>query len=203
MSEQTIAPWPWRSGVGLLALVVAVGAILVIALVLGFNSPHPLRSPDWEAADLPLVLKAPPNTTARRLLGRSYADLTLEIEMAPLSRADPDLIEYGLIYRAQDTDHYYAFVIGSDGYYGVLRMAGEEETQLVEWQLFPHIHRDGQANRLRVTCTGSACDFLINDEYATTVEDSMWLEGDVGLWARGFDGASAAVQLQSARVWVE
>ena len=149
MSEQPIAPWLWRSGVGLLALVVAVGAILVIALALGFNSPRPLRSPDWEAADLPLVLEAPSNATARRLMGRSYADLTLEIEMAPLPSGDPGLVEYGLIYRAQDTDYYYAFVVGSDGYYGVLRMAGEEETQLVEWQLFPHIHRDRQANRRR------------------------------------------------------
>ena len=155
MSEQPIAPWLWRSGVGLLALVVAVGAILVIALALGFNSPRPLRSPDWEAADLPLVQEAPSNATARRLMGRSYADLTLEIEMAPLPSGDPGLVEYGLIYRAQDTDYYYAFVVGSDGYYGVLRMAGEEETQLVEWQLFPHIHRDRQANRLRVACAGS------------------------------------------------
>jgi hypothetical protein len=203
MSEQPIMPWLWRSGVGLLALVVAVGAILVIALGLGFNSPRPLRSPDWEAADLPLVLEAPPNAAVQRLLGRSYADLTLEIEMAPLPSGDPELVEYGLIYRAQDAHHYHAFVIGNDGYYGVLRMAGEEETQLVEWQLFPHIHRDRQANRLRVVCVGSTCGFFINDEYATTVEDNMWLEGDVGLWARGFDGTSAAVQFQSARVWVE
>jgi hypothetical protein len=201
MSEQPMAPWLWRSGVGLLASVVVIGGILLIALALGFNSPRPLRTPDWEAADLPQVLHAPSNGTARQLLGQSYADLTLEIEMAPLSSGDPGVVEYGLIYRAQDIDHYYAFVVGSDGYYGVLRVAREEETQLVEWQLFPHIHRDGRTNRLRAACADSACDFFINDEYATTAEDGVWLEGDVGLWARGFDGTSAAVQFQSARVW--
>ena len=201
MSEQPIAPWLWRSGVGLLASVVVIGAILVTALALGFNSPRPLRSPDWEAANLPLVLEAPSNATARRLLGQSYADLTLEIEMAPLSSSEPGLVEYGLVYRAQDADNYYAFVVGSDGYYGVLRIEEKEETQLVEWQLFPHIHRDGQANRLRVACAGDACDFFVNDEYATTVEDNVWLDGDVGLWARGFAGGSAIVRFQSARVW--
>jgi hypothetical protein len=208
MSDRPVAPWLWRGGVGLLALVVAIGAALVIALALGLNSPRPLRPPDWETSNLPLVLEAPSNTTAQRLLGRSCADLTLEIEMTPLPGPNPSEEtyavprEYGLVYRAQDNDHYYAFVIGSDGYYAILQVA-EEIVTLVDWQQYPHIHRGLQTNRLRVACTGATCDCFINDEYATTIEDSSWLEGDVGLWVRGCDGGSTTVKFHSARVWVE
>jgi hypothetical protein len=201
MSDQPVAPWLWRSGAGLLGTIVVIGASLVIALALGFNSPRPLRVPDWEARELPLVLESLPNATARQLLGQPYADLTFEIEVTPLP--GPGTSEHGLIYRAQDIDHYYAFAVGSDGYYAVLQMVGDEETKLVDWRLFPHIHRGLQANRLRVACTGPTCDFFINDEYATTTEDDEWLEGDVGLWVRGFDGASAVAQFLSARVWAE
>lgn len=199
MSDRPVAPWLWRGGVGLLVLVVAVGVTLIIALALGANSPRPLRTPDWKAADLPLTLEAPSDATVQQLLGQSYGDLTLEVEMVPLPGSE--MSEYGLIYRAQDTTHYYAFVVGSDGYYAVLRVAGEETVELADWHLFPHVHRGLQANRLRVACSGTVCDFFLNDEYATTIEDTVWLEGDVGLWARGSEGEGVSVQCQSARVW--
>jgi hypothetical protein len=193
--------WLWRGGVALLALVAIVGTALVIALALGFNSPRPLRPPDWEAADLPLTLQAPPDTTSVELLGRSYDDFTLEVEAVLLST--PGLDGYGLVYRAQDDAHYYAFAIGSDGYYTVLRVAGSEETALVGWQQFPHIHRGLQTNRLRVACASASCDFFVNDEHAATVEDDTWLAGDVGLWACNLNDGTVTARFERARVWVE
>ena len=65
-------------------------------------------------------------------------------------------------------------------------MAGSEVTPLVTWQQFPHIRRGRAANRLRVECRGANCDFYINDEYATSVEDDKWIEGDFGLWVHSF-----------------
>jgi hypothetical protein len=193
--------WLWYGGVGLMALIAAVGLALVVALALGFNSPRPLRSPDWEVADLPLALEAPPGATSVELLGQPYDDFTLEVEAVPLSTSGLD--GYGLVYRAQDGAHYYAFAIGSDGYYAVLRVAGSEETPLVEWQQFPHIHRGLQTNRLRVACAGATCDFFINDEYAATVEDGTWLAGNAGLWVRSLDDSAVTVRFEGARVWVE
>lgn len=195
--------WLWRGGGGLLILVLTVGLALVVALLLGLNSPRPIRSPDWQAADLPAVLEAAPNATTGNLLGRSYDDFTLEVEAAPLSGPDSGFAGYGLVYRAQGDAHYYAFAVGSDGYYAVLRVDGDEETSLLDWQQFPHIHRGEQANRLRVACAGAICRFYINDEFAATVKDATWQEGDVGLWVRSFEKESVLVRFASVRVWVE
>jgi hypothetical protein len=193
----------WRGGVGLLVLTLTSGATLVVALLLGLNSPRPMRPPDWQVAGLPVILGAAPSATTQNLLGQSYDDFTLEVEAAPLSGPDSGFDGCGLIYRAQDDAHYYAFAVGSDGYYAVLWINGEEETALVDWQQFPHVHRGQQANRLRVACEGMTCRFYINDEYVITIEDTAWLEGDVGLWVRSFEKESVLTQFEGVRVWVE
>lgn len=183
----------------MLVLVLAGALALIVALSLGWNSPRPTSPPDWEAPGLPLYLKAPQNETATSLLYRPSSDFTLEVEAIPLS--GPDFNGYGLVYRAQGPAQYYAFTVGGDGYYAVLRVAGNEETSLVEWQQFPHVHRGREANRLRVACGGPTCHFYVNDEYATTIEDDTWLTGDVGLWVRSFEDGNVAVQFVNMRVW--
>ena len=130
-------------------------------------------------------------------------DFTLEIEAAPLSGPDSGFNGYGLVYRAQDAANYYAFAVGSDGYYAVLEVAEAEEISLVEWQQFPHVHRGQQANRLRVTCVGPICHFYINDEYATAVEDTTWLTGDIGLWVYSFGDEDVVIQFLSMSSWME
>jgi hypothetical protein len=195
------ARWLWSSGLGLMTLALVTALILIIALTLGWNNPRPGRPPDWQAPNLPLYLEAGANEIAVSLLEHPSGNFTFEAEAIPLF--GPDLNGYGLIYRAQDAAHYYAFAIGSDGYYAVLRVEGDEEAALVDWQQFPHVRRGRQANRLRVTCAGPTCRFYVNDEYTAAVEDDTWLTGDVGLWARGFEDEGVVVQFTNARVWSE
>ena len=199
-SPEPIPRWLWHGGLVLMTLALVGTLVLIVALALGWNSPRPTRPPDWEAPGLPLDLQAPRDETTTSLLGHPSSDFTLEVETIPLSGPDSDFNGYGLVYRAQDGAHYYVFAVGSDGYYAVLRVAGDEETPLVDWQQFPHVHRGRQANRLRVACAGDTCRFYVNDEYATTVEDGAWLTGDVGLWVRGFE-EGVAVRFLSVRVW--
>ena len=193
--------WLWRGALGLIVLALAGGLVLTVALALGWNNPGPDRPPDWQAFDLPLCLEAAPGETRVSLLGYLGSDFVLEVEAAPLS--GPDFDAYGLVYRAQDAAHYYGFVVGSDGYYAILRVAGDKETELASWQQFPHVHRGRQVNRLRVTCVGATCRFYINDEYAATVKDNTWSAGDVGLWVRGVGDGDTAVQFLNARTWSE
>jgi hypothetical protein len=184
--------------------VVLIGALgLIFALALGWNSPRPARPPDWEATGLPLDLEAPAQEDVLALLDHPGGDFTLEVAATPLYGPASGFNGYGLVYRAQDTTHYYAFTVGSDGYYAVLRIANGEETPLIEWQQFPHVHRRQEGNRLRVTCAGTICHFYINDEYATAVEDDAWLNGDVGLWVRSFGDERVVIRFLSARIWTE
>jgi hypothetical protein len=186
--------------VGLVTAALAAALLLIAALALGWNDPRPRRAPDWEDPGQPRRLGAAANETTVMLLGQPGGDLTFEVIAIPLSGPDSGFYGYGLVYRAQDPTHYYAFAVGGDGYYAILRVDESEEIPLVTWQQFPHIDRHRQENRLRVSCAGAECDFTINDEYATTVVDDTWLRGDVGLWARGFNEA-ISVEFRSARVW--
>jgi hypothetical protein len=191
----------WRAVVGSLALALASALALIVALALGWNSPRPIAAPDWQAPDLPLVLEANPGATVVSLLNHPRGDFVLEVEAIPLSSSALDFNGYGLVYRAQDSANYYAFAVGSDGYYAVLQVVGGAETTLVEWQQFPHVRRGQQINRLRVNCAGPTCRFYVNDEYAATVEDQVWLAGDVGLWVHGFGDEGTVVKFTGVRAW--
>ncbi|MCP4541159.1 MAG: hypothetical protein GY832_28835 [Chloroflexi bacterium] len=195
--------WLWHSTLGTMTLVLLAALVLIVALALGWNSPRPTRLPDWQASNFPLHLAAASGKTTVSLLEHPIDNFTLEIGITSLSGLDPDFNEYGLVYRAQDIANYYAFTIGSDGYYAVLQVTADKETVLADWQQFPHIRRGQQANRLRVTCTGPTCRFYINDEYAITVEDDTRLAGDVGLWMHSFGDEAVDVQFVTASVWTE
>lgn len=183
-----------------ITLAVVAALILVGALALGWNSPRPARSPDWEAPPLPYRMDVAPDAPSLSMLNRQASDFMFEVIALPLVGPDSGFYEYGLVYRVQDAAHYYALAVGADGYYTVLRQDGEEMTPLVTWQQFPHIRRGEQSNRLLVTCAGPSCTFRINDEYATTVEDDRWLSGDIGLWGQTFE-QGAVLQFRSARLW--
>ena len=201
-NDQSALPyWLWYGGVGSIATALAGALALIITLAVGWNDPRPTRPFDWEAPGLPLRLEAPSNDTAVTLLDYSNSDFTLEMEATPTS--GPDFNGYGLVYHAQDETHYTVFAAGSDGYYAVLRVAGNVETSLVDWQQFPHVHRGEQGNRLRATCAGPTCHFYVNDEYATSIGDDIGATGTVGLWARSFGDDEVTVEFVNIRAWTE
>lgn len=192
--------WLWSAVVVAISLMVALALAVIGALALGWNDPRPGRPADWEAPTLPRRLAVTRNGTTASLLDRAAGDFTLEAVARPLSAPESGFYGYGVVYRAQDSSRYYAFAVGGDGYYAVLRVDEGGEEALIPWQQFPHIRRGDQVNRLRVSCAGASCDFAINDEYAATVEDDTWLSGDVGLWIRAFD-EDVAVRFLETRLW--
>lgn len=197
-----VAAWLWRSLLLIMTLPTIATLALVGALTLGWNSPRPGGSPDWEAPGLPYRIDATGVETTVLLPARSGRDFAFEVTAAPLSPARSGFQEYGLVYRAQDAAHYYAFVIASDGYYSIIRAEGKDLIPLVAWQQFPHVTRGTEVNRLLVRCTGPTCSFRVNEEHVTTIEDDRWLVGDVGLWARTLND-HAAVEFSTARLWTQ
>jgi len=90
-----------------MALALAMGLALVVALALGWNSPCPTRPPDWQAPGLPLLVPMSIDATSNEvavvtLLGHPSSGFTLEGEAVPLSGPDSGFNGYGLVYRAQD-----------------------------------------------------------------------------------------------------
>jgi len=198
---EEIPRWLWSGTLVALLLAAILALILIVALALGWNDPRPGRPADWTDPDLPQRLAAEPGATTVSLKDHPARDLVWEVVARPISAPESGFYGYGIVTHAQSAERYDVFAIGGDGYYAVLRVDGDEETVLVPWQQFPHIHRGRQLNRLRVTCRAGICDFAINDEYAISVDDGPWLSGDVGLWVRAFDDP-VAIAFTEARLWV-
>jgi len=179
-------------------IVLAVAAVLVTALSMGWNSPRPTGEPDWRSSSLPITLDVSADGSALQLADWSASDFSLEVETG--SYNTKDISEAGLVYGAQDANHYTVFAVGNDGYYAVLRVNGTDIEALIPWQRFPHVHRAEQSNRLRVNCCGIICKFFINDEYATSIEDHTRRLGQIGLWASG-TSSNTTVLFTEMQVW--
>lgn len=196
-----VASWLWEHLLLATGLIVLVILVLVAGLTRGWNSPRPRGRPDWEAQILPRRLDVAPNCPSVALFDQRGSDFAFEGLIQPTKLPKSALVDYGLIYRAQDIDNHYAFLIGADGYYAVMKVEGGRRTALVPWQQFPHIRQGLERNRLLVSCAGPVCTFRINDEYAVTVEDDRWVSGNLGIGAESPEGEAAFTFLW-AQLWL-
>ncbi|MEA4909477.1 MAG: hypothetical protein VB089_17790 [Anaerolineaceae bacterium] len=119
--------------------------------------------------------------------GKRYADTRLEVDAVKL--AGPDNNDYGLICRHKDRDNYYAFLIGSDGYAGVLKVYQGVYTllnhQTLEFQAA--VNQGPAMNHLRAECIGSTLSMYINEQKVFEVQDQDMIEGEVGVIAGAYD----------------
>jgi hypothetical protein len=183
----------------LATLLLAAGVALAIALGAGWNSPRPSPLPNWRLPSPLLLEVSPPAERTAHLLGWSHREFVAEVVATP--RQGSDFNGYGLIFRAQGPEQYAVFAIGSDGYLAVLRVDGEEEVPVLDWQQFPHVRRGRAANRLRLACAADECQFWVNDEYVGSLAADWGDAGQVGFWARRFDGRAVQVSFADGAVW--
>ncbi len=103
-------------------------------------------------------------------------------------KAGPDNNIYGLLCRYQDEDNYYAFVIGSDGYYGIFRtLAGEQALINQEHMDFSEVINRGEGvNEIQAICLGDQLALIVNGAVLLRVQDSSLTHGDVGMIVGNF-----------------
>ena len=100
----------------------------------------------------------------------------------------PDNNLFGLICRYQNEANYYAFVIGSDGYYGIFRIIDGQQT-LIEQQHMDFstaIHQGNAENQIQAVCKGEQLILVVNGEQLLYVTDDALSQGDVGLIVGNF-----------------
>lgn len=117
----------------------------------------------------------------------AFSDVRIEIEA---TAGGPDDNVFGVICRSNLVgDQYYFFVISSDGYFGIGKVNGQQQTLLNAEQLMPSeaIRQKKLTNILRAECIGNQLAFYVNNQLLADIKDSAYVQGDIGLTAGSFD----------------
>lgn len=109
--------------------------------------------------------------------------------------AGPDNNLYGVICRYQDRQNYYAFMISSDGYYGIYRrQAGiMSRMGLTQMGFSEAILRGDQTNEILALCQGDQLVLYVNDIKLLQVTDDTFMYGDVGMIAGNLNTPGADI----------
>jgi hypothetical protein len=131
--------------------------------------------------------------------GGNWGDFVLEVEARQVS-GDPKN-SYGVLFRYIDDGNFYRFDLAGDGYYAVSKLEREEWGTLVDWQASAHVKPQDEANHIKIVCRGPEMRFYANGQELTSVEDSSFERGDVGLFASTFTDPSVEVEFDNLEIW--
>ncbi len=130
---------------------------------------------------LTYIQKAP-GSFSFRIIGRQGADHFAQVTTTlPKGCGAGD--KFGLMFRVQDTDNYYVYMIDCDGRYRLARYGSGASTSVVDWTQSSAIKRGKNAvNKLAVLAKGNSLALYVNDTPLTTATESMYADGRFGLW---------------------
>lgn len=134
--------------------------------------------------------------------GLDFGDLSLEVDSTHL--AGPENNEFGLLCRYKrsgDKSSFYFFLISSDGYYAVGKVAKNQRTYLNSTGNFEASSaiKTGAAgsNHLAAVCNGKKLSFSVNGTALGEFEDSELTHGDVGFIAGTFDEGGVQIHFDN------
>ena len=137
----------------------------------------------YQADGLRFVINAP-NKDYFSLYKKAFDHAILDVDASKL--AGPDNNVMGIVCRYQDINNYYAFIISSDGYYGIVSRVNGVHRILPDGQLFFNdavINTSLATNHIRVGCVQSALWLEVNGSNLMGLYDDTLTEGKVGLIA--------------------
>ncbi len=113
--------------------------------------------------------------------GLKFNDVHVEVDA--VKTGGPDDNYYGVICRYKDGSNFYILGISSDGYYGIVKVLNGGLTLLGSDQMQPSeaIQQGKATNHLSAECKGKKLSLSVNGQLISTVEDTAFSSGDVGL----------------------
>jgi len=128
------------------------------------------------------------NTDYAAPSGHNISDVRLSV--SGYKAGGPDDNDFGVVCRYQDDANYYALLITSDGYYGVMRMENGERTMLGQQEnvylTSDAIQQGATTNLIVAECIGDHLALYANGELLADERDGTFTSGDVGLIAGTF-----------------
>jgi hypothetical protein len=110
----------------------------------------------------------------------TFSDFTAEVDVR--FAADVDYTLGGLLFRWQDEENYYGFLVWNDGRYGLFKRVDGEFEELLSGST-AYLDSVVSANRLKVVVVGDSISLYVNDQHVNSLNDSSFQEGRVGLHA--------------------
>lgn len=117
------------------------------------------------------------------LIDGVYTDVAIDVSAAKIG--GPDDNDFGIICRYVDRDNYYAFLISSDGYAGILKVKQGQYTVLGKGIMeYNEAIRKGDAvNMLHAECVKDLFLLKVNDQKLVEAQDQDLSRGQVGVIA--------------------
>lgn len=125
----------------------------------------------------------------------SLKDISIEVDAH--KTAGPDVNNYGVMCRYQDSDNYYFLQLGSDGTYAISRYLNGEFTALVDWTASDAVRTGDAVNHIRAECADNLLSLYANDQLLATVEDSALTTGKFALAAGTYDDPGVQVRFDN------
>ncbi len=109
---------------------------------------------------------------------------------------------YGVICRLTNANNFYAFMISSDGYYGIGKVKGDAYQLIGMDALQPSelINQGSMTNHIRADCVKDHLSLYINGKKVAEVQDSEFTSGDVGLIAGTYTNPGTDIRFSNFRV---
>ena len=133
--------------------------------------------------------------------GRDFGDVSIEVDATKYGGTDNN--SFGVICRYQDHDNFYYFLAASDGYQVIGKYQGGENYYLSadKMQSTDVILAGAASNHLRADCMGSALTLYANGRQLSSVTDTAFARGDVGLMVGTFDDPNVSVSFDNFAVY--
>ncbi len=105
-------------------------------------------------------------------------DFILEIDARLVS--GPKDSSYGLIFRVQNNDNFYRFIVDENGHYLIGTRSNGEWTKLLSSTKSEYINKGNSTNRLKIVCQGSQIQAYVNGYHLSTIVDDLFTDGWIG-----------------------
>ena len=133
--------------------------------------------------------------------GQNFTDVSVEVDATKAS--GPDNNGFGVVCRFQDNDNFYYFMVSSDGYQVIGKYAAGTNKYLSaeKMQQTNAIRSGNEVNHIRGDCKGSTLTLYANGQQLSSVTDTSFTSGDVGLIVGTFDDPNVGVLFDNFAVY--
>ncbi len=129
-------------------------------------------------------------------------DVVIEVNASMISGSEDN--EFGVICRYQDKDNFYYFIISADGYAGITRMSGDDQTIISsaegKYQQSDVVNQGLATNSIKVVCAGDNLELYANGELIAQAQDATISGGDIGLIVGTYDEGNVRIEFDDVMV---